>query len=109
MIANTIKPGFADSLLFKKIQSSKPLREPFPSVTKAPIDTSKFKSFFNFKFTKIEDAIRETVIFYNLAYKMFPNERRRTAKELVEDNFDDEKEGDEFREIIRNYKPTENY
>lgn len=68
--------------------------EPFPSVTKGPVNTSKIKQLLEFEFSDLNNCFEESVEFYNSAYSKFNEERHQIEKELkkewIKEKFDRE-------------------
>jgi hypothetical protein len=54
----------------------------FPSVTKGQVSTDKIKRCLNFEFNSIEDAFKETIAFYNSAYRHYPKHRKEIEKDI---------------------------
>jgi len=55
----------------------------FPSVTKGSVSTEKMgRCLLNFEFTSIEDAFKETIAFYNSAYRQYPKHRKEIEKDI---------------------------
>ncbi len=79
----------------------------FPSVTKGPIDVSKFNKRFDFQPYDISDALRETIEFLNQAYAKFPRERLEIEKE-VKKEYLKKNDLDKFslfiHHIVQNYR-----
>jgi hypothetical protein len=86
-MASIIRPGFENNLVFKRSESdTRPiyafLLDELPSVTKGPISTEKAKCAFHFKPYDLDQALRETIEFYNRSYKIFPKMRSLIEKDI---------------------------
>ena len=76
-----------------------------PSVTKGSISIDKIKEFFNFKPTPIKDAFKQSIQFYNDAYKMFPMHRKYIEKDFKKEVLKkNEKELAIFDDFIQNFE-----
>ena len=104
LLASIIKPGFENILKFKEEKKCR-LKHEFPSVTVAPVDTSKVKTMLNFKFSDIRESVSEIISFYNKAYRQFPSERRLIAKDVSKEIYHTDEERDAFKDFIRMFNP----
>ena len=104
LLASIIKPDFEKLLKFKEEKNCR-FKHEFPSVTVAPVDTTKIKTNLNFQFTDVRDSIKEIVNFYNKAYKEFPSERRLIAKDVAKEIYRSDEERDAFKDFIRTFNP----
>jgi hypothetical protein len=104
LLASIIKPDFEKLLKFK-VEKNCRFKHEFPSVTVAPVDTTKIKRILNFQFSNILDSIKDIVDFYNKAYKEFPSERRLIAKDVAKQIYRSDEERDAFKDFIRTFNP----
>jgi hypothetical protein len=104
LLASIIKPDFEKVLKFKEEKNCR-FKHEFPSVTVAPVDTTKIKRILNFQFSNILDSIKDIVDFYNKAYKEFPSERRLIAKDVAKQIYRSDEERDAFKDFIRTFNP----
>jgi predicted helicase len=104
LLASIIKPDFEKVLKFKEEKNCR-FKHEFPSVTVAPVDTTKIKRILNFQFSNILDSIKDIVDFYNKAYKEFPSERRLIAKDVAKQICRSDEERDAFKDFIRTFNP----
>lgn len=105
-----IKPDFDKNLVFIQYSDDSELQSSilndhqvslaFPSVTKGPIDVSKFNKRFGFRPYDINNAFRETVEFLNQAYVKFPKERLEIEKEVKKEYFKKRNDVDKFSSFI---------
>ena len=104
LLAPIIKPDFEKVLKFKEEKNCR-FKHEFPSVTVAPLDTTRIKRILNFQFSNILDSIKDIVDFYNKAYKEFPSERRLIAKDVAKQIYRSDEERDAFKDFIRTFNP----
>ncbi len=104
LLASIIKPDFEKVLKFKEEKNCR-FKHEFPSVTVAPLDTTRIKRILNFQFSNILDSIKDIVDFYNKAYKEFPSERRLIAKDVAKQIYRSDEERDAFKDFIRTFNP----
>ena len=105
-----IKPDFEKNLVFVQYSDDSELQTntlndhkvslTFPSVTKGPIDVSKFNKRFCFRPYDIYKAFSESVEFLNQAYAKFPKERLEIEKEVKKEYFKKRKDFDKFSLFI---------
>ena len=85
VIASNIKLGFEQRLQFQPCDDMELIVHPlddYPSVTKGPVDVTKLKSLTKFEPYDLDEAMKESIDFYNQAYKKFPEERKKIEKLL---------------------------
>jgi hypothetical protein len=81
-IAFIINPNFASNLKFREMNKDDQDYHSFPSVSKGPVNIEKIKSLLNFNATNVDQAFRETIEFYDNAFKFYSNERKLIVKEI---------------------------
>jgi hypothetical protein len=81
----------------------------YPTVNSGPMDISKAKEVLGFSPTPIEEAVRQTVHFYEEAFYAFPNQRDEVLSELftsaipkVCSDYTDKKRNLKFPHILGN-------
>jgi hypothetical protein len=72
-----------NNLKFEPSMNDNKIIDDFPSVTKGSVNITKVKRMLNFQPSNLNEAIQDTVTFYNEAYKRFPNERKRNEEKLI--------------------------
>ena len=83
VMASNIKPGLDQRIQFKPCDDMELILHPmddYPSVTKGPVDLTKLKAMTKFEPYNLDEAMKESIEFYNRAYKKFPEERKRIEK-----------------------------
>jgi hypothetical protein len=71
-----------------------------PSVTKGPLSIEKAVKLLDFKPCELKQMLKETVEFYNEAYKKFPRMRKIIEKDIRSGMLNTEEERDRFDKFI---------
>lgn len=101
LIASFIKPGMDKRINCEPVDNCADyIYEPFPSVTKGPVNTAKIKEVFDFKFSDFKDCFEKCVRFYQSAYSKFESERKQVEKELKKEWIKDKNENEIFKKFI---------
>lgn len=98
LLASIVEPGLENQLTY--VMDEKSDYDLFPSVNRGPINVHKLKSMLQFEPSNINEALKESVQFYDTAYAKFPEERRSIEKSLKRMLFQTPEKVDSFDKFI---------